>query len=208
MFTVIHDSLSVYGSELPPNKLFFADIVRGTTIIACDTIKEVSLFKGKPALNFFDLKVLELSFPLRFVLIGKFSSDRRSMDFLRRGFKTIGFKGDFCLDLTDPRHILFCFDLEEDYSQCWLHSSWRCKNHFPKVLKWTSYFSVKEKLLVVPLWISLEHLPLFFFACAPLFSIGRISGNPLKLDVSTISLSCPSMARICVEVDLRNPLPS
>lgn len=77
-----------------------------------------------------------------------------------------------------------------------------------RVLKWTSDFSVIEKPLVVNVWVSLEHLSLYLFARGPLFSIGRLIGHPMKIDAATLSLSRPSVARVCVEVALRQPLPS
>lgn len=130
------------------------------------------------------------------------------MEFLQRDFKTIGFKGEFQLGLMDQKHVLIRFDLEEDYHRCWLHSSWKFKNCVIKILKWAPDFSIKEEPLVVPIWVSLEHLPLFLFACLPFVSIGRLFGHLLKLDSATISLSRLFVARIYEEVDLHNPLPS
>lgn len=194
---------------LPPSdKPSFADMVRGTSTTNREPFKEAALHKGEPALLFSAPEVLDLSAPLRFALIGKFAADRPSMEFIRRGFKTIGFKGDFRLGLLDPKHILIRFDLEEDYHRCWLHNTWRFKDHIMKVLKWTPEFSAKEEPPIVPVWVSFNQLPLFLFARSPLFSLGRILGEPLKLDAATLSLSRPSVARICVEIDLRNPLPS
>lgn len=77
-----------------------------------------------------------------------------------------------------------------------------------KVLKWTSDFSVKEAPPIVLVWISLDQLPVFLYAHGPLFLIACIMGSPLKIDPTTLALYRPSVARICVEVDLRNPLPS
>ncbi|CAI9099019.1 OLC1v1035768C1 [Oldenlandia corymbosa var. corymbosa] len=42
------------------------------------------------------------------------------MEYLRREFQTIGFKGSFSIGSIDFRHILICFDLEEDFHRCWL----------------------------------------------------------------------------------------
>lgn len=81
------------------------------------------MYKGEPTLHFFDLEVTELSAPLRFAVVGKFSSDRLSMEFLRWGFKTIGFKDEVHLSLLDQKHILIRFDHEADYHRCWLHNS-------------------------------------------------------------------------------------
>lgn len=179
---------------LPPDKPSFAAMVRGTQVPSSLTIKEATLHKGEPALHYTDPEITDLSSPLRYALIGKFSTDRPSMEFLRHGFKTIGFKGDFRLGLMDPKHILIRFDLEEDYHRCWLHGSWKFKTYVMKVLKWTSDFTTKEEPPVVPVWVSLEQLPLFLFAKAPLFSIERILGHPLKIDAATQTLSRPSTA--------------
>lgn len=72
------------------------------------------------------------------------------MEFIRRGFKTIGFKGAYQLGLMDSQHIFIRFDLEEDFYRCWLHSSWIFKKHVMRVLKWTSTFFVTQQPSMVP----------------------------------------------------------
>lgn len=109
-------------------------MVRGTTEICRELFKEVALHKEELALLYSEPEIDALSAFSRFALIGKFAFDRPSMEFLRRGFKTIGFKGDFRLGL-DQRHILILFDLEKVYHRCWLHNSWHFKDHIMKVLK-------------------------------------------------------------------------
>lgn len=105
------------SSSQSSSKPSFADMVRGTSVPMVDAIKEETSYKGEPALDF------------------------TAMEFLRRGFKMIGFKGDFRLGLLDPKHVLIRFDLEENYHRCWLHRSWRFKNHVMKILKWTPAFN-------------------------------------------------------------------
>lgn len=80
----------------------------------------------------------------------------------------------------DQKHVLIRFYLEENYHRCWLRSSWKFKNHVMKILIWTLDLSVKEEPLVVPVWVSLEHLPLFLFSRRPFFSIGLLFGHPLN----------------------------
>lgn len=41
-----------------------------------------------------------------------------------------------------------------------------------------------------------------------LFSIARLVGNPLTIDAQTAYLSRPSLAKVCVQVDLLKKLPS
>ncbi|VFQ90258.1 unnamed protein product [Cuscuta campestris] len=54
---------------------------------------------------------------------------------------------------------------------------------------------------------SLEGLPIHLFDSLALYSIANSIGKPLKTDAATASLSRPSVARICVEVDTSKELP-
>ena len=76
-----------------------------------------------------------------------------------------------------------------------------------RVLKWTPDFSVEEEPSIVPVWISIPNLPVYYYEPSYLYSIGGLIGKPLKMDAATQSLSRPSVARICVEVDLLKELP-
>lgn len=76
-----------------------------------------------------------------------------------------------------------------------------------RVLKWTPMFHVEQEPPIAPVWVSFERLPFFMFSKGPLFSIARLIGKPLKLDAATESLARPSVARVCIELDLLKPLP-
>ncbi|VFQ74340.1 unnamed protein product [Cuscuta campestris] len=60
---------------------------------------------------------------------------------------------------------------------------------------------------LIPVWISLEGLPIHLFDSLALYSIANSIGKPLKTDAATACLSRPSFARICVEVDTSKELP-
>lgn len=113
------------------------------------------------------------------------------MEIIRRGFQTIGFKGTYHLGLMDPRHILIRFEQEEDFHRCWLHDTWSFRKHIMRVLKWTPSFSPAKEPPVVPVWVSLEQLPLYLFRKGPLFSIGTllsfISLRPSRYTLSSHS---------------------
>src|SRR2546430_15288690 len=72
--------------------------------------------------------------------------------------------------------------------------------------RWTPDFRLAVQSSIVPVWISLPNLPLFLFNKRGLFSIGSLLGKPLTLDSATADLSRPSVARVCVEVDLTKKL--
>ena len=48
----------------------------------------------------------KLADPFDMKLVGQFSAECPNMEFLRKGFQMIGFKGDVSLGLLDSRHIL------------------------------------------------------------------------------------------------------
>ncbi|KAL0455846.1 UNVERIFIED_CONTAM: hypothetical protein Slati_0923800 [Sesamum latifolium] len=74
-----------------------------------------------------------------------------------------------------------------------------------RVFKWTPTFNPKEESPIVPVWVRLPELPIQFFEREVLFSIAQL-GTPLRTDVSTATLVRPSVARVCVEVNLLEPL--
>ncbi|KAL3502809.1 hypothetical protein ACH5RR_037258 [Cinchona calisaya] len=68
------------------------------------------------------------------------------------------------------------------------------------VLKWTPNFLVDVESSIVPLWVSFEHLPCYYYDKRTLLSIVRMIGKPLKLDVATISRSKPNVTWFYIEV--------
>lgn len=77
-----------------------------------------------------------------------------------------------------------------------------------RIFRWFLDFRADVESPIVPIWIGLPDLPLFLFDKKILFSIGKILGSPLKIDMLTAEISRPSLAKICVEVDLTKKLPS
>lgn len=70
------------------------------------------------------------------------------------------------------------------------------------VFKWTSNFCVDGESSIAPVWVDLPQLPAHFFAQSSLFSIARVLKEPMRIDVATKMLTRPSVAQLCVEMDL------
>lgn len=77
-----------------------------------------------------------------------------------------------------------------------------------RMFRWTTDFRHDIESSLTPVWISLPHLPIHFFSKSPLYSIAQLVGKPLRIDTSTAELNRPSLARVCVEVDLKSKLPN
>ncbi|RAL55041.1 hypothetical protein DM860_018103 [Cuscuta australis] len=75
------------------------------------------------------------------------------------------------------------------------------------VCRWTCDFdpSIDSPLALV--WIGVEGLPLHLFEPNALFSIANLVGLPLQMDSATVNLTRPSVARVCVELDLTKDMP-
>ncbi|XP_027177998.1 uncharacterized protein LOC113777158 [Coffea eugenioides] len=107
----------------------------------------------------------------------------------------------------DQRHVLIRFKLEEDFYRCWLWGLWMIQEFPMRVFKWAPDFKLHAESSHAPVWIGLEGLLVHFFDKVALFSIASVIGVPLKIDVATATLAHPTVARICVDVDLCGELP-
>lgn len=75
-----------------------------------------------------------------------------------------------------------------------------------RVFRWSPKLHPEIESCRALVWIYLPNLPLFLFEKQFLFPIGHLVSSPLSLDIATANLSCPSMARMCIEVDLLKKL--
>ncbi|KAL0404483.1 UNVERIFIED_CONTAM: hypothetical protein Sradi_2089100 [Sesamum radiatum] len=117
-----------------------------------------------------------------------------------------GFSGEFSVRAINIRHVFIKFALEEEYTKVWLKSIWFVDGFPMWVFKWTLIFNPREESPIVSVWVRLPKLPIQFFYKEALFSIDRLLGTPLQTDVSTATLVQPSVARVCVEINLLEPL--
>ncbi|KAL2224775.1 UNVERIFIED_CONTAM: hypothetical protein Sindi_2952300 [Sesamum indicum] len=162
--------------------------------------------QGMKVLRFSSDEISRLSLPFRYALVGKFSHGYPSMQNLRRWMLAQGFRGDFSVGAINVRHVFIKFALEEDYTKLWIKSIWFVEGFPMRVFKWTPTFNPREESPIVPVWVRLPELPIQFFDREALFSIARLLGTPLRTDVSTATLVRPSVARVCVEINLLEPL--
>lgn len=193
------------GAAASPLTRSFADVLSSNSAAAQP--RPIDRYKGMPVVSFSDEDIQQLALRFKFALVGKFTKNRPSMALLRKSFDLIGFGGAFTLGLLDQWHVLINFDREEDFQRCWLRKSWSIQGSIMKVFKWTTDFRPEVESPIVPVWIALEGLPAHLQDKRAIYSIAQSVGSPLKVDTSTLTLNRPSVARVCVELDVSKPFP-
>ncbi|XP_071917289.1 uncharacterized protein [Coffea arabica] len=164
--------------------------------------------KGEPALIFPQAAVEALASPFRFALIGKFSRRRPKLEEVRKFIASLDLRENPVVGLLDVRHVLIQLNNEADFHRVWFRRIWYVSSFPMRVFKWTTDFHVDRESSVVPLWLQLPKLPLHFFNKEVIFQIASMVGNPLLVDAATLAVSRPSVARVCVEMDLLRSTPS
>lgn len=80
-------------------------------------------------------------------------------------------------------------------------------HHYLTVRKWEADFNpieVKEARIAV--WVRVPGLLVEYYEADILFKVARAIGRPIKMDVNTEVTNRAKYARICVEIDLNQPL--
>ncbi|GAA0163608.1 hypothetical protein LIER_39628 [Lithospermum erythrorhizon] len=75
-----------------------------------------------------------------------------------------------------------------------------------RVFKWDSEFTPFKESPIAPLWIRIEGLSLYMFDEKALLSLANSIGKPIRVDPKNINRVNLSSARICVELDVSQPL--
>ncbi|KAH9662191.1 reverse transcriptase domain-containing protein [Citrus sinensis] len=206
-YASIINPASILNPDAPPHpQKSFSDVVSGpkdSTI----SFKPASLMRGEPAVIFTTEEIAVMAEPFKLALVGKFSFGRPSMDIIRKFFISLGLKGNSQISLLDNRHILIKLSLEEDYSRIWVRQTWYVNGRGMRIFKWSKDFRCATESPIVPVWVSLPHLPVHFIHCkAALHSIAAAIGTPLRVDHATATVNRPSVARILIEYDISQPL--
>lgn len=172
------------------------------------SMKSLSTHKGEAAIFFSLDDINKLASPFRLALVGKFSRGHLKLEKIRKFIYSLDLKNTCSVGHMDARHVLIHFASETDFHRLWTRGIWYVGNFPMRVFKWTLSFHVTKESSLVLVWFSLPSLPIHLFDKYSLFSIVNPLGKPIFIDAATANLSRPSVARICVEVDLLRPLPS
>jgi hypothetical protein len=103
--------------------------------------------------------------------------------------------------------FLLRFKLQEDYWHVVNGGPWFVKQQFLSVRCWTPGFRPSEaKISTTAVWIRLPELPIELYDTGLLRRIGNQLGQVLKIDARTSDNVRGRYARLCIQIDLDQPL--
>ncbi|KAL0423333.1 UNVERIFIED_CONTAM: hypothetical protein Sradi_0868100 [Sesamum radiatum] len=111
-------------------------------------------------------------------------------------------KGSHSIGAINYKHVLFQFMLDENFTRIWLRGDWIFGGCRMRVFKRMPNFYVRVESTVTSIWIRLPELPVYLFQKIMLFATASMVGKPLRVDEPTTDISRPSLARVCIELDL------
>lgn len=115
----------------PMHRKSFASIASTTTMQTAIPLIPPTLFKGEPALRLSHEIINTLAQPFKFVLIGKFSHGRPSMEATKKFFHTFDLVSPVSLGYLDSKHILIQVNHE-----AWMKDQSFFGNFPMRVFKW------------------------------------------------------------------------
>ncbi|GAA0183918.1 hypothetical protein LIER_31250 [Lithospermum erythrorhizon] len=169
-------------------------------------LKPTTLYQGKPSVVFPISEKQVLVEKLKYVLVGKFTHGRPSMDIIKKFFISLKLKGACNSTICDKKHIFIECVCEEDFNRIWLKLKWVIVGYVMRVFKWSPDFSPLKESSIAPVWIRVEGLPLYLFDEMSLRSISNSIGRLIRVDPRNVNRTMLNSARICVELDVSKPL--
>ncbi|XP_028051868.1 uncharacterized protein LOC114256416 [Camellia sinensis] len=120
--------------------------------------------------------------------------------------KTIG--GLNAIDLGS-NYFLFKFFEKSDYTTVFTGGPWVIMDHYLTVRRWEPNFKPSEAFeTITVIWVRFPELPIEYYQETVLFAIAKTIDKPLKIDWNTTMVTRGKFARICVEMDVSQPLKS
>lgn len=110
--------------------------------------------------------------------------------------------------LLDPRHVMIHLSSHEDMVKAWTRESHIIDSSLFRLFRWSPDFHPRYESSLSAVWIRLPYLPLPFLSPAYLKGLVGTFGRFLRADERTLALAHPMFARVCVEMDVSQPLPS
>ncbi|VFQ90414.1 unnamed protein product [Cuscuta campestris] len=160
---------------------------------------------GYPSDSFSHEEIWTLAGKFKFSLVGR-SKASIPLSAIQNSLRVIGFNHVHLQSLS-KLDTLFSFKEESEYLRFFLRRSWILAGHSIYVFKWSPDYKPFKDCPVVPIWVTLKSVPLHLIQPKPLFTLCSVIGKPIKMDERTAAGRQVERERVCIEVDVSNPLP-
>lgn len=102
---------------------------------------------------------------------------------------------------------LIRFESKSDYHKVYTGGPWIIQDHYLTIRKWHPQFKADmASAIKTAVWMRFKFLPYAYYDVESLLTIAAKLGKPLKVDINTIDDIRGSYARVCVELNLTQPL--
>ena len=100
------------------------------------------------------------------------------------------------------------FDVLKDYHHALMDGPWFVEDQYLHVQAWEVDFHPQiAKISTMAVWIRLEQLPIEYYHPEFLKHVGKKLGKLLKFDAITSAAIQGRYVRVCVQINMANPLP-
>lgn len=137
-------------------------------------------------------------------LLGKSMGYNMMKEKLKKVWKPYG-----CFDILDVDNGFYMvkFDREADREKALSEGPWMLYDHYLAVSRWTPDFvSPNAKVDRTTVWIRFPGLNLVYYDESFLLALASAVGKPVRVDRNTLKVERGRFARICVEIDLSQPV--
>ncbi|GLT26420.1 hypothetical protein SLA2020_014870 [Shorea laevis] len=118
-------------------------------------------------------------------------------------------EGDFEMIDVGLGYYIVKFSTPQDCSLVLTSGPYKMFDHYLTVQPWEpSFHPARAKAPKTTVWIKLLGVPMLCYEEAIVLYLGSKIGKPIKVDQTTLLATRGQFARVCVEVDLSQQLPS
>jgi hypothetical protein len=217
----LNNTQNVQNSETmsKTNSISFRDKVLGTQSVKvreridliANNLAQIELIKGNRLLPMLHVKssvMEELSIPWKDALVVKLLGKSLGFNIMKTKLETIwALTGG--IDLMDVGNSFYMvkFDGEEDKAKVINGGPWMIYDHYLAVRQWSPTFNAATAIIdKTMVWIRIPSLNLVYYDESLLWTLASMVGTPVKVDMHTLRVARGKFARMCVEIDLTQPV--
>lgn len=166
----------------------------GPNATPCITVKQdVVSYLDEPWKNSVVIKLLG-----RMISFGAFEKTLRQMWSPAGRWKIIDLPNEF---------FLVNFELKADMEGALSSGPWSMFGHYMMVKQWEPLFDPEKSVInTTGVWVRISGLPFALYERNLLWSVSMAIGKPLRIDEHTLTVARGRFARVCVEINLSEPL--